>query len=280
MAPSPKKPSFTDFRAAVVTAEADETAARREAETAVAAREAALLDPDEEVALAADEAARRAVLRLDRAEARLAAARAALADAEEVDRQAKVEAEHRRLVAENAALADRLTAFLSTSADAARTLIADLHHQRGAVSAFNATAPDALRVADPEAFRGTPTVPEEVISERDEFIWVKSGTTTPVASPEHVRPNDDGRTGWGRVPGGSISVERRRVRRSVVRPCVVGIPLPHLSEQLAIPSLGSSLRPGWEPTKAHEVAGALSALAVPPGEPAKPQPVERITFLD
>lgn len=276
-----RKSSVDDLRGAVVTAEADEIAARREAEAAIAAREAALLDPDEEVALSADEAARRAVLRLDRAEARLAAARAALAEAEEVDRKARVEAEHRRLVAENAALADRITSFLATTTDAARTLIGDTHRQREAVTAFNAAATDGLRVPDPESFRSTPAIPEEIVSEEISSIWVKTGTVTPIASQSSVRVGDDGRSGFVNTPGGaSLSVERRKIRRVTVIPGRPRDASPHLAEQLAIPSLAPSYRPGWSPTPGHEVAAALAALAVPQGEPPKAKPVEKIVFID
>lgn len=276
-----KKASISDLSAAVVAAEADENSAKREAEAAVAARDVALLDPDEDVALKADEDARRAVLRLDRAEARLAAARAALAEAEEVDRKAKVEAEHRRLLTENAALADRLTGFLATTTEAARSLIADLHRQREAVATFNASAPDGLRVLDPEDFRNTPPTAEEVLSEVVEKVWCKSATTVPVASQDAVRANEDGRTGWVRMPGGgSLSAVLRRVKKTIVIPGRPRTSVPHLCEQLVIPSLQWSYTPGWAPTKDFEVETALAEITKQPGEPTRQAPVERVVFLD
>lgn len=266
--PFAKKSSIDDLRAAIVSGEADLIAAEREVENTAAARAAALLDDDEGVALRADDEARRAALRRDRAAARLDAARAALAEAEEAATAAKRAAERAALDRANEALRPRIEEFLVETATKARGLIGAIEEQRAAARRFNATlAPGEERVADPEGFRAVRGEPEETIAETIGDEWVEVGADRPLtpAAAAEVTAMPGGRSGWRKFVGGHrVQVEKRRVRRRVVRERTQMVQFEPIAAALAIPGLLATDRPGWRPTEPDLVTTALAALHEPP----------------
>lgn len=260
-----KKTSLDNLRSAVIAGEDDMRAAEVAVETTAAARAAALLDDDEAVALSADDEARRAVLRRDRAVARLEAARQSLAEAEEAEATAKRAAHRKALDAKNAAIRDRLTELLA-QAEGFRALFADIEDQRVEIRKFNASLPaDEEKVADPEAFRTVPGEPEELVSETIAVEWCEPGAVSPVnaLALKEVTANSDGKTGWLRHWGGSTQVVRRRVRRRVMRERMPPTTFYPLASVLSIPGLLATDRPAWRPTEPEFVKTAVEALTRP-----------------
>lgn len=277
-----KKTSLDSLRAAVVSGEADLIATEREIETTAAARAAALLDDDEAVALRADDEARRAVLRRDRANARLEASRTALAEAEDAEANANRAARRKALDATNATLRDRLTSLLTAAAADFRSLIGDLEAQRNEVRVFNADLPAGeQQIPDPEAFRSVLGDPEEVISETTADEWCREGESVPLIAKmaSRVTPSADGKTGWLSTTYGSDRVVLRKVRRRMIHERTNRVFAEPLATALSIPGVLATDRPAWRPTDSGDVATALEALARPPS-PRQRSTRELVDILD
>ena len=237
------------IEAALADARGQVDAALAEREAAEASYRGGLLDAspaESERQLAAASAAK---VKVDRAEALVAALIQRLGKARDAEAHAARKAIHDDAVAKCEAIKARLPVEYRHHAGALRGLLHDLAEAEVARLRAEKDAPDFPAILSPEdEIRGGNGVPEEIISTETVSFWVIDGRTEPMweETQAQVRrqPHDPDRGYWTAPPGGrlasggsAITCTLRTFTRTKYRERINGVALDRLYAHVSLPPL-------------------------------------------
>lgn len=282
--------TLADARAALAAAEAEARLAEAAYKDSLTTTEFHELEQLAQRKLSATVAVDRARAILEAAEIRQAAA---AAEAAEAERQARYEAAAK--LAE--AASKRLRKEYPRHAAALRDLLRELAEAEIAVKAANADLPrDATPLAGPEAERSTPTLFEEVVSEKIVDLWTPINFTQPIAEELQAKvqrhlgrqrgrmkdasDTDENPATYGSVrtnSGGTMDVVLKKFRRREILPHENGRSIAPLATEVNLPPLDAGAVPYWEPAyDAHDAARQASQTLKP--KPARADRVAEIQY--
>ena len=280
-----KETSPAVIEAALADARAQVLAATRDREVAEASYRDGLLDasPAESERHLAEKAS--ATVRLDRAEALVAALVQRLAMAREAETRAARQAIYEDAVAKCEAIKARLPAEYAHHAGALRGLLRDLAEAEVARARSEKEAPDFPSIPSPEdEIRGGNGVPEEIISQETVRLWVIDGQTEPLFEGTQAKvqrhPNDPERGSYSPSrgthmygsSGGTLHCSLRSFTRTKYREGINGVALDHLYAYVSLPPLNHYGDPFVTPERFRSADTALAHL----GSDLRPDPkIER-----
>ncbi|MDP4024042.1 hypothetical protein Q8W71_15540 [Methylobacterium sp. NEAU 140] len=266
-------------------AEAELAAAHERQQAAEATYKAGLLSVDEAGLLALDTARRDANVKVDRAEALVAALKERLAAAQAREAEAERVARHeaaRRQADDAAAALSEMYAHLATGIV---DLIEGIARAEAAVQAANADLPrGAEKIPGVERrIRSSPVFPEELLSESFEDRWVLVGQVRPGEFDQDrvvTSTRDRGLLPTPGFPNGQgRPVERRRFRVQKFLPAIGGEPANALASSVRLPGLLHGDATLFEPVErdAHGLLDPVYVLraiekrrrVAPRGEPTR-----------